>query len=156
MLVALVACNGGLRAGVYRGDDVAYRVGEPPASWRQVGLRDNDVAFVDPAGLFLIGVNATCEEHGDPPLEVLTRHLLIGFTDRVEVSREERRLDGRAALRSHYRAELDGVPVEMVLWVMKKDLCVYDFTYLAPVGRLAEHQAAFDQLLQTFTTEVSK
>jgi hypothetical protein len=74
----------------------------------------------------------------------------MGFTDRQTVSQSRGTLDGREALRTQLAARLDGVPVELVLVVMKKDGCVYDFTYLSPVGRLAERVAAFDRLLADF------
>ena len=77
----------------------------------------------------------------------------MGFTERETVSQQLITLDGREGLRSHVTAKLDGVPVEMVMLVMKKQGCVYDFTYLSPRGQLAARLDAFEQLVAQFHTE---
>jgi hypothetical protein len=147
----LAGCpTGALNGQVFVKDAVSYRLTLPKAdAWRQVAFADNDLAWTAQGG-HLLGVNAVCEDHGDPSLEVLTNHLLIGFTDRELKERKALTLDGRDALDSHYQARLDGVPVEMRLLVLKKNGCVHDFSYIAPQGRYAERQADFDQLIAGF------
>ena len=115
-------------------------------------LNENDVAFVSKDSPHSLAINATCEGHDDPPLDVLTRHLLMGFTARNTLSQGLEQLDGREAMRTHVTAKLDGVPVELLLVVMKKDRCVYDFTYLSPVGRLSEREPDFELILKHFKT----
>jgi hypothetical protein len=150
----LSACAGHLRDGVYSRGEVRYRIGPLPPAWTAVGLEGNDVAFFESTSGHSLAVNATCEGFDDPPLEVLTRHLLMGFTQRVTILETTLLLDGRAALRSHVSATLDGVPVELVLVVLKKNGCVYDFTLLAPPGQLAPALPTFDALLATFHVAV--
>ncbi|MGV3624058.1 MAG: hypothetical protein ACO1OB_24790 [Archangium sp.] len=150
LLALTSACAGTLSNGVYRQGDVRYRIGAIPAGWQAVGLEGNDLAFQSLDSPHSVAVNATCEDHDDPPLDVLTRHLLMGFTERETVSQRVEALDGRDALRTRVTAKLDGVPVELILVVLKKNGCVYDFTYLSPVGRGAERVAVFDQLLAQF------
>jgi hypothetical protein len=134
--------------------DVRYRVGELPDGWHRVFLEDNDLAFAEDGNTGrAIAANGICEGHDDPPLPVLTRHLLMGFTEREELSQQLTVLDGREALRSRYAAKLDGVPVELELVVLKKDGCVFDFTYVAPRGQAEERRAAFDALLAGFHAE---
>jgi hypothetical protein len=48
------------------------------------------------------------------------------------VSQERVDLDGRAALRTEMIAELDGVKKRYVVYVLKKDGCVYDFLHVSP------------------------
>ncbi|HZN92666.1 MAG TPA: hypothetical protein VFB81_08165, partial [Myxococcales bacterium] len=57
------------------------------------------------------------------------------------------------SLRSRYRAKLDGVPVEMMLVVMKKNGCVYDFTHLSPPGRFDEKLESLKRVLAEFHAE---
>jgi len=134
--------------------DVRYRIGELPEGWHRVFLADNDLAFAEDGNTGrAIAANATCEGHDDPPLPVLTRHLLLGFTEREERFQRLVPLDGREALRSHYAAKLDGVPVELELVVLKKDGCVFDFSYVAPRGRYAARLGDFDALLAGFHAE---
>jgi hypothetical protein len=152
VLLFLCSCRGGLAAGVYTRDGISYRVAEPPSAWRPVAFDDNDLAWVGPAG-HVLAINATCTGHEDPPLDVLTNHLVIGFTDREWLSRQKLTLDGREALRSQVKARLDGVAVSLELVVLKKNGCVHDFTYVSPEGREGEQRAVFEKLVANFKQE---
>jgi hypothetical protein len=132
---------------------VRYRVGKLPETWHRVWLEGNDLAFSEEGTGRALSINATCEGHDDPPLPVLTRHLLAGFTERQEVSQRLIPLAGREALRSRYLAKLDGVPVQLELVVLKKDNCVFDFSYVAPPGLAEERMADFEGVLAGFEAE---
>lgn len=152
-LLLALGCGHGLRDGYFSKGDIRYRVAAPPAGWRQLKLAGNDLAYVSTDKAHSIAVNATCENHEDPPLDVLTQHLLLGFTDRQSLQTETLMLDGREALRSRYVAKLDGIPVDLDLVVMKKDGCVHDFVYLSPVDRGDLQRPVFEQLLKEFHVE---
>jgi hypothetical protein len=146
----------GLHDGVFQKAEVRYAVATPDQrQWRAVHLGGNDLAWVARDSGELIAMNATCEDHGDPPLEVLTQHLLIGFADHQLVAQAAEPIDGREALRSKYHAKLDGVPVELELVVLKKNGCVHDFTFVAPLGAAGAHRAEFDALVSGFRQEVA-
>ena len=132
---------------------VRYRIGKLPAYWEQVRLEDNDLAFAEEGTGRALSVNATCQGHDDPSLQVLTRHLLAGFTDRQEIAERRIPMDGREALRSRHLAKMDGVPVQLELVVLKKDNCVFDFTYVSPPGLADGRMADFDALLAGFESE---
>jgi hypothetical protein len=156
LLLALVAgCHRGVRFEnqVLTKPGVRYRVGEVLPAWERVKLSNNDLAWLIEDTGHAMSVNATCKGHDDPPLDVLTRHLLMGFTERQEVAQEKVVVDEREALRSRYRAKLDGVPVELLLLVLKKDNCVYDFSYVAPLGRFEERVEDFESLVRGFHAE---
>lgn len=155
VVVGLVGCRGGLSGGMYQRDDgVKYRVVEPLGSeWRRVSFEDNDLAWVSGKSGHLISINATCTGHEDPPLDVLTNHLVIGFTNREWVSKTPFKLDDRDALRSKVLAKLDGVPVSLDLVVLKKNGCVHDFTYVSPVGSEGAYAKEFEALVSGFRQE---
>ncbi|MGZ3457923.1 MAG: hypothetical protein ACXU86_05380 [Archangium sp.] len=134
---------------------VSYRVGPLPTVWAPAKVSGEDLAWYTEDTGHALSVNATCHGQGDTdaPLDVLTRHLLMGFTERLEVEQQKVVVDEREALRSYYRAKLDGVPVELLLLVLKKDDCVYDFTYVAPLGRFEERVADFESLVRGFHAE---
>ncbi|CAM4456058.1 hypothetical protein HRD49_37425 [Corallococcus exiguus] len=140
---------------VLRKSDVKYRVG--PLSndvWERRGFDDNDLAFVERGDTGrVIATNSTCRDHDDPSLQVLTKHLLMGFTERQDLGQRTFTLDDREALRSRYVAKLDGVPVSLELVVVKKDNCVFDFSYVAPVGAADARMADFESLFQGFRAE---
>ncbi|RKH66035.1 hypothetical protein [Corallococcus aberystwythensis] len=154
----------GLLAGCHRAtfedsvlqkSDVKYRVGPLSNSvWERRGFDDNDLAFVERGDTGrVIATNSTCKDHDDPSLQVLTKHLLMGFTERQDLGQRSFTLDGREALRSRYVAKLDGVPISLELVVLKKDNCVFDFSYVAPVGTADARMADFESLFQGFSAE---
>ncbi len=151
--LSLAACGAGLKDGYFVKDEVKYRVAAPSEKqWEKVSFNDNDLAWVNRTGGQVLAMNATCKDTGDPSLEILTNHLLMGFTDRWLKSRETKTIDGREALLSHYDAKLDGVEVELQVAVLKKNGCVHDFSYVAPKGHFDEGEADFDRLLEGFST----
>jgi hypothetical protein len=156
-LLALPAMTGCHRVtfedSVFSKPQVSYRVGKLPGYWHRVFVEGNDLAFSEADTGRAISINSTCEGHDDPPLEVLTRHLLMGFTEREELSQQLIALDGREALRSRYTAKLDGVPVELELVVLKKDGCVFDFTYVAPPAQAEVRMPDFNALIAGFHAE---
>jgi hypothetical protein len=145
-----------LREGVVSTPDTRYRVGPVPADWHQVNLKDSDFSWVTSPPAYAFWVNSTCKEYEDVPLVALNRQLLIGFTDVQKVEQKTQMLDGRDALFSHYRAKMDGVERELDLVVLKKDGCIYDFAYVAPVGGYAVRQGQFRALVDGFATENQK
>jgi hypothetical protein len=79
----------------------------------------------------------------------LTRHLLIGTTERETLAEETLPLDGREALRSRVAAKLDGVPLVYEMYVLKKDGCIYDFV-LVRRHDASESPAAADRATEPF------
>jgi hypothetical protein len=139
LAATLVACgsNGGVYReddGVFADDEAMYEVGDLGPAWDRLDVAgENDLAFVREGGA-VIQVNASCDPALDIPLAALTNHLLIGFTEREGETRELMQLDGREAMHTHVVAKLDGVPRELLLVVLKKNGCVYDFALVAPPG----------------------
>lgn len=156
LLLGLFSCGGPSFDGrIYRSDDVAFRVGALPAGWREIRVDGASLAFRDASAQTTIAVNGRCGVDGDDvPLTALTHHLFLHFTDR-DVTRQERlTLDGREALETELVAELDGVPRRFIVYVLKKDGCVYDFMW---IGANAEAQASreqFRRFVTGFSTEI--
>ena len=153
--LTLVACGGPVLDGnVYRGDDVTFRVGPRPSSWRKIEVDGALLSFRDDPGSATVALNGRCGVDGDDvPLQALTHHLFLNFTDRKVISQDVRELDGREALRTELVAELDGVPRRFVVFVLKKDGCVYDFMWIGPERSSDEHVKAFDRFVLGFSTE---
>jgi hypothetical protein len=149
--------SGGFHDGVFTKPGVRYALPALDDGWKPVSVDDGDLAWLSATpGQPLphtIAVDSTCAASEDAPLDVLTNHLLMGFTERQRLNEALEQLDGREALHSRYDAKLDGVPVELEMVVMKKDGCVYDFVYTSPPGRGDEKRAAFRKLLIGFKTE---
>lgn len=158
-MVLLCGCagnrNGTLSDGIYRDEEATYRLeGSLSEAWQPVTMGSNDLAWRHPKWNAVIQVNSSCDPAQDIPLVALTKHLLIGFTDRAIAHQQRIPLDGREALQTHVRAELDGVPRELLITVLKKNACVYDFVLAAPPGQgFDEARVHYQALVAGFHTE---
>jgi len=154
ILLLLLACSGvSVKNGEVNTDRARYRFGEPGPQWRRVKLEDVDVSWVRDATGHTLSVDSTCRDYGDVPLQALLRQQLIGFTQTERLEQHEDTIDGRAALFSRWKARLDGVPVELGLWTLKKDGCIYDFTYTSPAGNYDVEAPSLARLVSGFQTE---
>lgn len=137
---------------IYRDSEMAFQVGRPPAAWRAIEAEGTRLAFRDDVGQITVAVGGRCGRDGDDvPLTALTQHLFLQFSDRAPSEQVEVSLDGRAALRSTLAATLDGVPKTFVVYVLKKDNCVYDFVWIKNQASPAS-PAAFDSFVRGFRT----
>jgi hypothetical protein len=151
--LALMGCGGAHFDG-RRYDDGAlrFRTGPVPAGWRGIEADGTLLAFYDAEGDATMALNGRCGVDGDDvPLASLTQHLFLQFTEREIKSQQELQLDGRAALRTELTGKLDGVPKQFLVYVMKKDGCVYDFWRIADPG--SADFAAFEGFVRGFATE---
>ena len=152
--ISAIACGGASTAfdgHDYRKGNVAFRVGDIPASWRRLDVTDASLAFRDDAHAASILLNARCGgKDDDVPLVALTGQLIMGTTDR-EFSKEETiPFDGREARHSIVKAKLDGVLLAYDIYVEKKDGCTYDFVYISPPA--AEGSPEFERFVGDFRT----
>jgi len=154
-LVTAWSCAGPSFDGtVYRGQGMAFRVGPVPDSWRAIEVSEALLAFRDDAAHATIALNGRCGQDGDDvPLESLTRHLFLEFTDRDVLAQKRLQMDGREAMRTELSARLDGVEKRFTVYVLKKDGCVYDFMHIAEQRHAEQSQANFDRFVQGFATE---
>jgi hypothetical protein len=148
-----VSCGGSSFDGhVFRQGDLAFRVGAVPEAWHAIEVEGALIAYRDDRDAATIALNGRCGLDGDDvPLEALTHHLFIHFTDRQLVKQERFELAGRAALRSELVAALDGVEMHYEIVVLKKDGCVYDFMRVGPNGRDSGREA-FERFVSGFET----
>lgn len=149
LLAAGCGSSGIFRNGIYEDDEVRYRVGSPGRAWSRVEVDDNDVAFHH-ARLGTVSANSTCREYDDAPERALLNHLLFGTRERVFRTYEMVTLDGRGAIHALVDFELDGVPLTLEVYLLKKDGCVYDLTYVAGRSTHAQGRVALARLVEGF------
>jgi hypothetical protein len=117
---------------VFRKGDVAFRLEHLPPAWRHIEISDTALAFRDDENAATVAINGRCgKDAEDVPLQSLTQHLFLQFTERQLQDQELFPLDGREALRTEMVAKLDGVAKYFHVVVLKKDGCVYDFMQIA-------------------------
>jgi hypothetical protein len=117
---------------VFRKGEVAFRLQRLPPTWRHIEISDTALAFRDDENAATVAINGRCgKDAEDVPLQSLTQHLFLQFTERHLADQELFPLDGREALRTEMVAKLDGVQKYFHVVVLKKDGCVYDFMQIA-------------------------
>jgi hypothetical protein len=127
--------------------EVAYLVGELGPAWQRADVAGSDLVF-HREGHGSIAVTATCHDYDDVPVEALVQHLLFGSTERVYLTDEEVTLDGRGARHTLVKAELDGVPVQLEMYVLVRDRCVFDLSHVGRAG--APSDPDFTRFVQAF------
>ncbi len=148
-----VGCGGSAFDGrVFHQGDLFFQVGPIPSAWHPVDVDGALLAFRDDRAPATVALNGRCGLDGDDvPLEALTHHLFLHFTDATLVKQQRLELAGRAALRTELIAALDGVPMHYVVVVLKKDGCVYDFMLVNADGK-ANGSEAFERFVSGFET----
>jgi len=152
MLVS--ACAGRSFDGrVYDDGELRFRTGPVPQGWRGIESDGTLLAFRDDHAGATLAVNGRCGMDGDDvPLSSLTQHLFLQFTERELKSQREVSLDGRAALRTELMGKLDGVPKHFLVYVLKKNGCVYDFWRVS--DPIAADATQFEAFVQGFSTGI--
>ncbi|HEX2873697.1 MAG TPA: hypothetical protein VHP33_20715, partial [Polyangiaceae bacterium] len=151
--LAVAACGGPHFNGtVYDDGKLHFRTGPIPTAWHAIEADGTLLAFRDDATPATVALNGRCGVDGDDvPLASLTQHLFLQFTERELKSQQELNLDGRAALRTELTGKLDGVPKQFLVYVLKKDGCVYDFWRISEPT--AADPAPFEIFVKGFATE---
>lgn len=154
LVIALVSCGKEAWDGrVYHAGRASFRAGPIAGSWQKIELEGAMLAFHDAETGGTLEVYGRCGQDGDDvPLLALTNHLLIGFTEREVKSQKVVPLDGREAMHTLVDAKLDGVPMSLSIYVLKKDGCVYDLVYVSPPEKFAAGLASFDAFAAGFST----
>jgi hypothetical protein len=130
---------------------LCYQLGALAPTWRVVRQQGTQIGFFSDAIGGVIQSNATCRDDAEAvPLSSLTKHLLIGYTDRRLRQEALVPLDGREALHSVLDARLDGVPIVLDLYVLKRNGCIFDLSLASPPGAYALAQADFSRFVAGF------
>jgi len=147
-------CTGAtFRGSVYRGEGFAFRVPEPPSTWKRIEVDGKALSFVDASSGTLVAASGRCKVDGeDVPLRSLVQHLFLQFTERDVVLEEVVPFDGREAMHTVVLAKLDGVPKQFDVWVLKKDGCVYDLYCIADPAEFDDAVGPFRTFAQGFST----
>ena len=158
LALGIPGCGGpSFDGAVYRSNELSFRVGPLPPDWRGIQVDGARLAFRDDRRGATIAMNGRCGVDGDDvPLTALTHHLFLSFTDIQVLASERQHLDAREALRTELLAELDGVPRRFVVYVLKKDGCVYDFMWIGDPEAPRSSSDDFQRFVLGFSTDVRK
>lgn len=124
-----------------------------PLPWKSPKSLLKQLVYENDSIQATIVVDALCgAKYDDAPLDRLARELFQRFQKPVIDSERAFTLDGRTARRVEGRGDVDGVPLRMAVVVMKKDFCLYDFSYFAPPETFSRGVRDFEEYLNGFRT----
>jgi hypothetical protein len=154
LVLALFSCGQSAWDGrVYHAGRASFRTGPVASNWQRAEVDGTMLAFHDGDTGGAVNVYGRCGQDGDDvPLAALTNHLLIGFTERDFKSQKVVPMDGREALHTIVTAKLDGVPMSLSIYVLKKDGCVYDLVWVASPERFDAGVERFEAFASGFGT----
>ena len=128
-----------------------YQIGALGPEWKLVSRARGSAGFVHGAGGGVILSHATCRDDAEAaPLASLTAHMLIGYSERRERAVRLVAFAEREALRSVLDGKLDGVPIVLDLYVLKRNGCIFDLSYVAPVATYDAGLADFQRFVDGF------
>jgi hypothetical protein len=142
--------SGKLIGRVYESKSTSYEVGELSDKWKGIKIEGGDLAFWNHEIGATITVNSTCNQKGNYSLRILSEPLVIGITDKQMVERNELNIDGQKALESIYLGKLDNVSIKLSAVVLKKNDCIYDFTYTSSPNNFDRGFSDFKEFISQF------
>jgi hypothetical protein len=146
---ALGACSGPMRV-----DEKAegYSFKELPASrWESLEIpASTDRAWQSKKGGGFVALRSVCGRYDHVHLKALTQNLVNTIEEPTISSQETFELDGREALRSSVQGKVDGVPVESLFVVFRKDDCIFDFALTARGAASEKDREDFGAFVESF------
>lgn len=128
-----------------------FSVGDLPPSWTGPRIRLKQLVFENDRIGGTIVTDALCgPKYNDSPLLRLAQDLFLPLGNRHLNRERSLTLAGREALRLQGTGTMDGVPIGMDVVVLKKDFCLYDFVYFAPVRSFSEGEKDFEKYFREF------
>lgn len=121
----------------------------PPDGWSRQSRGDSDYAYRLPSGN-VVTLVSSCNRNPDAPLDVLTRHLLMGTRDVAVKKREKMTLGSNEGLHSQVLAKLQGHPFHLEVFVLTKNRCVFDFALMSPEQITESDSAGFKEFVTSF------
>lgn len=142
--------KGALSGGVFVSEDTSYEIGELPPPWKRITVDGGDLAFYNETADSTIAVNSNCGDSAQYSLTALSDALFIGIKDKKLIASGNVVVDGEQALLRAYGGIMEGVEFNISAVVLKKDICVYDFTYAASPANFDAGVEVFDAFIQQF------
>jgi hypothetical protein len=121
-----------------------------PSDWTLTNRGESDKAYVLPSGN-RVSLVSSCNRDPEAPLEILTRHLLMGTRNVGTISRQKRKIGGNDGLYSKVTARLEGKPFHLEIFVTAQNRCVFDFSLVSPGSIPEADTASFESFIRSFS-----
>lgn len=124
--------EGKLSGNIYRTEKTTYRIGKLSDGWELVESDRGDIFFWNNSKKATITVNSVCDENKIKyNLKALSDSLVTGIKDKKMINSDKVSIAGTDALYTEYQGIYNGYDIGIATIVLKKQKCVYDFSYSA-------------------------
>ncbi len=113
-----------------------YKVNFESSEWEKIGADKSDFAFSKSKTNSIMMVNSTCQKYKDVPLVNLQDSLLTGIDELTIIEQEKINWAGREAINLRANGKIDGVTVNLIVRILKRNRCNYDFILIQPKEEL--------------------
>jgi len=140
-------------SGPIREDKVAtgYRVHRPSGDWAKADWDvEADHIYINESSRAVLNINSVCERYANASLKSLLKAALSPLNAITIVEEKTITLDDREALQQNVKAKLDGVSVELLVTVLRKDHCIFDFQMQRAGSLLKSDKEAYQEVLDSF------
>lgn len=96
-----------------------YEVSKPE-SWTETAHAESDKAYRLSSGN-IVTLVSSCNRNSEAPLDILTKHLLMGTRNVTVVHREKRKLGQNDGLYTRLQARLEGRRIHLEIFVFVKN-----------------------------------
>ncbi|MFN8369463.1 MAG: hypothetical protein U0T83_02430 [Bacteriovoracaceae bacterium] len=113
-----------------------YKLNFESHDWEKISAEKSDYAFSKSKTNSIMMINSSCLKYKDVPLVNLQDSLLTGIDDLTIIEQEKINWAGRDAISLRAKGKIDGVTVNLMVRILKRDTCNYDFILIQPKEEL--------------------
>ncbi len=120
-----------------------------PVKWKKIDSGESDIAFKLASGS-IVTVSSLCDEITTLDLKLLTKHLLMGTRNVVYERQEQITIDKEAALFSSVTTTMKSKNIYLLIVVLIKNSCVFDFSIINSKKITKDEQTEFLNFVESF------
>jgi len=141
-----------IKEGTFSPQDKNYRIKIPGTEkgWEPIQTDKGDIALWHKQYKAMIAVISSDIENKGFSLEMLNRHLFLGMTDKVIISKELVLVDNQSALHTILEGEMDNCRLKISSYFIRIEDKVYDLVCWAPSGLFDHIQGDFEHMVRSF------
>jgi hypothetical protein len=133
-----------------------YKLGTLSRDWMQSAdaqKAGTDFVFEHKKNKAILSVNSVCGRYPTATLQSLASQLAAPINSAEVIEERELTLDGRDAFLRRVHGKLDGVAVQTMVVVLRKNNCLFDFALLKSAPLDANDIETFQKFLSEFRYE---
>lgn len=122
----------------------------PGGNFKQFSPDHLDAAWKNSDNGNSISFLSDCEPKNDPPLSTIQKGIIQGIHNQKMISSDYRKYNGRKALFTQVKGEVDGIPSQVKLVILRKNRCIYVLTYVTLENHFSANLPDFDRFVERF------